>query len=564
MTILIANIGTFDLAIKIDDYFMPIGFDRSEPNINYDGLNDIEKIVWEQELRLSYIAEYLCPELGVNVDKGRFSFRELTHKILEAYQKNEETWHQRIRPGRIWGVIKSAIEPNFAVKELYIFVTDQPETEKQGYPSDSIHLFDILEKWFGREIPNLKLKKEVIPREIAANKQDPLLNHYYHFFNKIQQNETVLISIKGGTPQMQTALKMQAIACGLPKQLFIDPRLSIKRVLAGEPSECELTSYWRYIRTQKYQAVKLLFEERWDFDGAKQILNDWDKVLAFLSKAKITEENNVRNGQRRIEKIIQGLDLGIHYMNLDYESTSKQNNSELALDKTFNGWIINEGDEKLLILYTQCRIYWEINQVANFLARMSSFYEAALERLIVILGGEKYFRTDRSLNISLVRQEIGEALWRSFYDDQKQYNPILKDYENNAQGVKLDNRFAKRNFIEKLLIPHSRVDRQHWNSILQSLQSLDFWAEQRNNLIHYGAGVSKQRMQDFWNNQDYKARLACEPPQIRRVMADICQNRLGLVREDYQKQFVGSKSHFYLYSDIKEWVFRQLSDDSQM
>ncbi|MBW4598420.1 MAG: hypothetical protein KME29_02100 [Calothrix sp. FI2-JRJ7] len=34
MTILIANIGTSDLLIKIDDYYVPVGFDRSEPNID--------------------------------------------------------------------------------------------------------------------------------------------------------------------------------------------------------------------------------------------------------------------------------------------------------------------------------------------------------------------------------------------------------------------------------------------------------------------------------------------------------------------------------------------------
>lgn len=504
MTILVANIGTSDLAIKIDDFYIPIGFDRSEPNIDYQGLNDNEKAVWEEKFRLSYIAASLCLELNVNVDKGRFLFRELTYKILEAYQKDEETWHQRIRPGRIWGVIKSAMEPNFKVREAYIFVTDQPETEKDGYPSDSIYLFDILSKWFKREIPNLRLKKEVIPKHIAANKQDPLLNHYYHFFNQISRDDTVLISIKGGTPQMQTALKMQAIASGLPKQVFIDPRLSIKKVLAGEPSECELTSYWQYIRTRKYQAVKLLLEERWDFDGSQQILKDWNKVLNFLIKEKVAKKHDVSDSQIKLEKVIQGLDIGIHYMNLDYESTSKQNNPQLSLDITFLGWITSQGDEKLLNLYTQCRIYWDINQIANFLARMSSFYEATLERLIVVLDGKKYFREDKSLDIPLVRQEMGEMLWKNFYDDQKQYNPKLRDYYINSQPVKLDNRFAKLNFIEKLLIPHRHIDSKHWDLILKSLQSLDFWTEQRNNLIHYSTGISKQRMQDLWNERDKK------------------------------------------------------------
>ncbi len=91
MTILIANIGTSDLSIKIDDYYIPVGFDRSESNIDYRGLDQDEKAMWEKELRDSYIAGVLCPELNVKVEKGRFSFRELTLKILEAYEQDEET-----------------------------------------------------------------------------------------------------------------------------------------------------------------------------------------------------------------------------------------------------------------------------------------------------------------------------------------------------------------------------------------------------------------------------------------------------------------------------------------
>jgi len=45
MAILIANIGTSDLAVKIEEYFIPVGFDRSEPNINIDdpALTDDQK-----------------------------------------------------------------------------------------------------------------------------------------------------------------------------------------------------------------------------------------------------------------------------------------------------------------------------------------------------------------------------------------------------------------------------------------------------------------------------------------------------------------------------------------
>ncbi|NER05868.1 MAG: hypothetical protein F6K17_26395, partial [Okeania sp. SIO3C4] len=65
--ILIANIGTSDLAVKkIEDInrYIPIGFDRNEPNIDYSDLTEEEKSNWEQELKPSFIRNFLCLELG--------------------------------------------------------------------------------------------------------------------------------------------------------------------------------------------------------------------------------------------------------------------------------------------------------------------------------------------------------------------------------------------------------------------------------------------------------------------------------------------------------------------
>ncbi len=561
MTILLANIGTSDLAIKIDDFYLPVGFDRSEPNVDYSGLTDNEKNIWERELRQEYIINVLCKELDVKVDRGRFSFRELTCKILEAYKKNEETWHQRIRPGRIWGVINLAKEANFQVERGYLFVTNQLETETKGYPSDSIYLFDILEKWFKVEVPQLRLSKETIPQDIAANNQDQLLNYYYKFFTRIDRNEVVLISIKGGTPQMQNALKIQVIASGLSKQLFINPKLSIKNILAGKPSECVLNSYWRYMRTQKYHTVKILLEKRWDFDGAEQIMQDWQKILRFLIQQKVTDEATVLTSDRVIEQVLLALRTGVDCLNLDNESASqlvKQNyifGKATGLDSLLN----IKGDEKLLNLYTQCRIHWDLGQVANLLAKMSSFYEEVLESLILVLGGEKFFIKEWILDINLVRQEVGEQQWKSFVraESSKKYHKL-----NKHNKVKLEGRFTQRNFIENILVPLSKIPIQQWLIILDSLRELDFWFAQRNRLIHSAAGVSKRRMDELLKNArqtgSKEAIKACQPGQIRSVMAKICNSELGLVRQEYQEKFVGKKSSFYIYSGVIDWVVEQL------
>lgn len=91
--ILIANIGTSDLAVKIDDcddYHYPIGFDRDEPRLQ-EKLKELEenkKQAWYKKDEI--IATKLCPKLNVKVtseeDKKtgkifyKFSFRELTQK----------------------------------------------------------------------------------------------------------------------------------------------------------------------------------------------------------------------------------------------------------------------------------------------------------------------------------------------------------------------------------------------------------------------------------------------------------------------------------------------------
>jgi len=130
MATLIANIGTSDLTVKIQgfEYYIPVGFDRDrdEPNEVAEDLTEDEKVIWERNSREDFIANGLCKELGVEVrGQGRnaYSFRELTEKLLAAYQREPDFWQERIRPGRIWGVIHTAIE-EFSVKKINIFVTN--------------------------------------------------------------------------------------------------------------------------------------------------------------------------------------------------------------------------------------------------------------------------------------------------------------------------------------------------------------------------------------------------------------------------------------------------------
>lgn len=524
MAILIANIGTSDLAVKIEDYYIPVGFDRNEPNLDYSGLTEDEKIMWEQQkLRQEYVTQLLCPELNVAVDinnpKIPFSFLELTKKLLNAYQQDEEKWHYRIRPGRISGVIKTAVE-KFNVQDIYIFVTKQ----KDPHPQDSIYLFDILQKWFKKE-QNIQLIPEIIPADIPAVDLDNLLDYYYGVFVKyISRDSELLISLKGGTPQMKTAISMQAFASSINKQIFIDPVLSPAKILAGKPSDCLLTSYWRYMRNQKYQDVKILLEERWDFDGAIQLIKQWQETLKFLNYH--LEDMKISQINFLISQVFNALEIANYCFNLDWKTAKKNIDDNSA---QISGKITNQFQpyNLLLNLYTQCRIYCELNQMANLLVGVSSFYEKVLETIANKLGQKRHY------------PEIG-------------------------------NRFEKRDFLDERINQDSR-QYESWLIIKKCLNSLNFWCSKRNRFIHHGEGISQESMQELYSQRnllvqrgnEYErqdARNACSPGSILDVMTEILETDFNLLPNQYQK-YVGRKADYYIYSAVREWAIAQLMNE---
>jgi hypothetical protein len=556
MAILIANIGTSDLAVQVDDYYFPVGFERNEPNIDYSGLTPDEDAAWKG--RKEFVEQDLCRELGL----AKYTFREFTHKLRDAYQKHPEEWHQRIRPGRIWGAIAEAKE-RFKVKTAYIFVTDQPPG--LGHDSDSVYLFDILQHWFSRQMGNaIELKAVPIPKNIPAVDQDGLLYEYYKFFKHLDKDEQILISIKGGTSQMQTALRVQAISSEISKQLFVEPRLSIKKVLAGEYSDCPLTSYWQYLRTQKYQTVQLLLEQRWDFGGAIKILANWESVLKFLKKY-IADEQLVWN-DKLMDRVIKSLEIATYCFNLDIKTAHKvlQESQELQLSPELVSQVSNY--DPLLNLYTQCRIYWDLDQVANFLARMTSFYEETLYQVNQRLDGEHYFEGNLdkwNLNTGVMRQDMGEDLWKLFKELEGGYSTKLQHQNLQREPiVQLMNRYIKRGFIEVLVkFRPNPQEAVFWQEMLGLLKSLDYWVVQRNHLIHSVEGISKQRMRELWQNRSERDAEACPPNKIQQVMTQILHSGFRIVGEDYRRQFVGEKVDYYIYSEVKQWVIAKLLNE---
>ena len=534
MAILIANIGTSDIAVKIEEIerYIPVGFDRNEPNIDYSDLTEKDKSTWEQELDKSFIREYLSLELGID----RYSFRELTKRILEEYNKDQEKWHHRISLDRFKGVIDRA-KSSFKIEKVYLFVTNQleyipdPKTGKpkfnKGYPTDTIHLYEIFQKWFKHEMPNLTLEKKEIPQNILPIQQDKLFGYYYQFFREnTKSNSIILVSIKGGTPQMQSALRLQAIASSAKKQLFVEPILSVKRILYGEPSECNFTSYWQYMRSQKYEDVKTILENSWDFYGAIQLLEQWKDALNFFNSN--IKDVKISDLEKLIDQVINALKIANYCFNLDWETAKKDildnNSTKISLN------IINQVKDNynsLLNLYTQCRIYEKLNQMSNLLVGVTSFYEIVLEKIADKLG------------------------------------------KNNDEYPEKKARHKKLEFVKNEIKKHPNKYK-YWTAVENNLKSLNYWCDKRNKFIHNGKGISKESMEKLYSQRNsyyYReyyeredAQNACGHDKILDVMTDIIKSDLEFISLEQKSKFVGQDKPYYIYSEVRDWVIKKLMD----
>lgn len=579
MTILIANIGTSDLAIQIpiecENYYLPIDYLSNEPNIGEQTAKLPSKLkeLWEKQR--SYIETILYPDLGFPVGVKQTS-RKLTQVVVEKYRDNPGEWHPRIKPVRIGGAIQKAI--SLGATKGYIFVTNQVTPQKpEGHEKDTIYLYDILVRWL--ELQNLafKLEKKIIDSTIEANKLEPLLSDYEQHLKAIAaaeklnllpdetgaKNNFALISIKGGTGKMATALQIKTIDSNFKNLLFIEPELNLEKILKGELSDCKLTLYWRHLRSQKYDTVRQLLS-RWDFDGAILILNNWQNTLNLLP-AGIVDKDDIEKSQAAIKSAITALNLGLSFLNLDRADTQKILNSNPAiigladLEQNYEAW---------LNLYVQCRIYWELNQVANFLARLSSFWEELLNYLIITLDGRQYFVGDIN-DWQLQKNLVEPELWDPFYRQETKKNPEFKEWNFDNNPYLLRNRFSKYRLVKNLVDVRGK-DSKIWEGIKESLMILDYWVQKRNKMIHLAKGVSQQTMSEMLKSDRLsadkqvrqEAMKACNPEEILQVMSEICSGTfelLGLGKPSFVGY--GSTTPYYIYSDIIVWVLDRLERD---
>lgn len=550
MTVLVINLGTSDLSVKLESEasknFIVIEF-PSITNLpaKLAQLTEDEKKIWYNQKNL--ILTHLCPEIGLEVVNNQYEFRALTKKLLQAYQANQEFWYSRITFSRIRGVVETAIN-KYKVKTIYLVVSDQIDEFYQ----DTVHAFEIVCLWLKKAFADksLEIKSWVIDPTIKLNEDaDKLFDSYYDLFKTIGKPSQMLISIKAGTPQMQTALRIQAIGSDTQKLLFIDPELDPRKILQGQPSECQITCYWRLIQKQKYATVKLLLEKRWDFAGAREILKEWQETLKFFIEN--IQDNDIQSDEEKLKNIIADIDLAVNCFNLATKVNRDGDNLNIWLN-----------------LYTQCRIFWQLEEIANLLTRLGSFYELILKELLKIFEGEQYLINNIIDKGIIDRTKMPEALWKALEKaaDKKIIDPTYK----------LDNRYSLLNFVEALIyFKNNKTQVSAWKTLVAALKKINYWCDKRNQLIHKAQGISLQTMENQrktdiskWTvndeNDKFKAnpRDACPPEQILENLTQVCSNVLKIHKQQKSSYslYIGTKetTPYYIYSDLVEKIIAQL------
>jgi hypothetical protein len=217
-------------------------------------------------------------------------------------------------------------------------------------------------------------------------------------------------------------------------------------------------------------------------------------------------------------------------------------------------------------LYAQCSIYYELRQVAHFLARLGSFHEATQIQLIHKLGGQHYFDPQKpdkpTVLLNKVKQR-NDLLWQAIPEG---YRIGRSGESGHKKLMPLGNRYAKRDYINALIaapsdsISPTQLDVSAW-------QRLDFWYGIRNRITHGSKGVSLERVQEVYENRYEELPENPSEEQLQELdsacsyteILDVMENILTIIspgvdenHDDYQT------TDYYIYSMIRDWSIAQL------
>lgn len=594
MAILLVNLGTADLTIKINGYFLPL-LDLQVPvqqqHHNPEALepdDEAAKPVWCD--RNNLIKQFITQELGITPQPSKSNqittnyfkvdFRQATERIWKYYQTDPGQWHQRIKVARFLGVIQNALELTSEQLTCYLFTSNQSSKQHQ----DTVFAAKILEHWFNQDTSELSpedkaritLEFKYIPGglPLARGDEDLILSYYYDQLQTLDRSKTLFISIQGGTAYMKTALKIQAIGAGFKSPIILEPQLNVSRLMTGDTSHCKRLSYWRFQRQQKYENIKQLLN-RWDFAGAKTILEDWQGTLNHLASKNLTEDGGLlEKEQAKVERLLIGLDTAVAWLNSDLEA-ARNSLQKLSPEEAepFAQYLFD--DLRVIYnLYAHLIIHNELKQISDFIGRLGSFYEVSRMKWIEVLDGNEYLKQDgdtgwKQLNVDSVYSK-NPRLWDNFvhshdtafrqlWPNTSKRNPIkgkdknVKQHGKKGQTLRFD-RLVQRTFLEAIIRTEFKSQNESKQSFLNTLkiwEELDFWYEQRNQITHSAKGVDIQRVEEVYQNRDLtKYPLTAPYDEILDKMREMVTPLLVHYQNDLPE--------VPFYEELRQWIYQEL------
>jgi hypothetical protein len=560
MNTLICNLGTSDLDLEVDGSFYPTD-NRNEPNEYIPP----ECSTWKD--RREYIRNFFCAEIGYQPpDKGSF-FKMLTKELKGIYAEQPDKFHSRIRCSRIQGVVDRAYR-EFGIKKAYFFITDQSsEMEPDGQADDTCYLFEILKLWFSRERPEIELVPIIV--KVPLIDQDQLLDFYYQELNKLEDFDLLLVNIKGGTGLMQNALQFSAVT---KKVLLVEPIRNIKDVMAGKASQVKFTSYFKYSVNQRNRLVKQLLD-RWDFDGARVILESSLKQLREIEKY-------TQSGYRSddLSQVLAAIKFCASLLSCDGKGAIKALEQYQSLKNLPGFQVVCSGKEDMLQdLYVQCKINYDQELNADFLWRMSLFYEMLLKKFADDWGAKVLRSSYQAPSKGCKRcvyfsntsnfKNLFEQEFRNFFD---------KPETLYGESYRLERRVDLRIFLEtvwkydqqktKLLLGFT----PDWETMKTLFKQLDYWSEKRNQLIHEGNGMSKEGMKKTLEtdreaekkhtNSRLVALDACEPKDLLKTMANLYRTASQMKIAGLKGSESFKQDGYYVYEEVRAWILQKLEE----
>ncbi|WP_069789441.1 hypothetical protein A5482_016125 (plasmid) [Cyanobacterium sp. IPPAS B-1200] len=290
-TILIATIGTRDLALYCKDY-----------NQQWLNVGNAFQSNLEEEESQAVRVQYQLEKQG--------SFREVTQYLAE----NWEDYQDKVSPIIIGKLIDDYQDK---IKTVYLVVTNQESFAIPKYcEKDTLYSGEVIKKYLEKNY-NFEVKifyqgqKDENPADF-----EQMFRWWQSFWNVIdpnnKQNKELFLCLKGGVNQSSEAARITAITRFEEKVTFFDFEENIQDNLEGKPSP--YTAPFKgvnYLWSRK-QAEALSLLERYDYQGVnfvlKPYLQDIDneyirKLRPYLQKAikwNITDFDTFIKGSQQI------------------------------------------------------------------------------------------------------------------------------------------------------------------------------------------------------------------------------------------------------------------------